>query len=116
VRGFSLAVILPLARAYAEHAGVSRSEKELEEALMKDLSDAGALARLLMTSGALFVRAAAPLLFLGKSAGFGGLSPADREELLRRLQNCGFPPVRGLFLGVKPAILALCYPGGKVRG
>jgi uncharacterized membrane protein len=106
----AFSAVLPLARAYAAHAGRPRDEAELRADLSAVLSDTGALSRALMTAGALFVRGAAPAVYLGRWTGFASLSADERERLLEALQREGAPAIRGLFLGIKPLLLALCYP------
>lgn len=102
-------VILPLARDYAAHAGLAIPEAELSADLARRLSCARWMGKSLLVLAALFIRGAAPLLFLGKPAGFGALSPDEKEELLARLQCAPNLLVRGLFLGIKPLLTGLCY-------
>lgn len=103
------AAVLPLARDYAAHAGLEIPDAELEADLDRRLSSARWLSRSVLTAAALFIRAAAPLVFLGQPRGFGALSPDDRETLLTKLQCAPNLLVRGLFLGIKPLLTGLCY-------
>lgn len=109
------ALIFPLARAYAEHAGLRPDEGALRGALESRLALSGRPARALFAGTAVLVRGAAPLLFLGKPAGFCALSPDEKEELLARLQFSRRVLVRGLFVGLKSVLAGLCYgaPGGS---
>ncbi len=103
------AIVFPLARSYAAHAGIEIADDRLRADLEGRLAGAGNLSRGLFVGAALFVRAAAPVLFLGKPLGFSALSSDDREELLRRLQCARSPLLRGLYLGIKPLLTGLCY-------
>ena len=102
-------VILPLARAYAAHAGVTLSADELSRRLEDRLQLTGPRSQALAAAGALFVRWAAPLFLLGRPRRFDGLAEPDAEALLARLQCARGPVLRGLFLGIKPILAAVCY-------
>jgi hypothetical protein len=101
--------ILPLARAYAGHSGAELDPEDVGRRLDEALEIMGPRGRALAAAGALFVRWAAPLLLLGRPRRFDGLSEQAREALLARLQCARGPVLRGLFLGIKPVLTAVCY-------
>lgn len=110
----SLHFLLPLARDYARHAGLDDERSALAARLRARLELAPWWARAYFGAGALFVRFAAPLLYLGRAATFAGLTGEDREKLLGRLQRDGRPVPRAAFLGVKTMLAVTCY--GRPRG
>lgn len=111
----SRALLLPLARDYARHAGLDAEPAALAERLRARLELFPWWARAYFGAGALFVRFAAPLLYLGVPASFARLPEARREELLGRLQRDGRPAARAAFLGIKTMLAVTCYgrPGGR---
>ena len=109
----SLALLLPLARVYARHAGRDGEPGTLAAGLRARLALAPWWARAYFGAGALYVRFAAPLLYLGRARCFGGLDDGEREELLARLQRDGRPVARAAFLGVKTLLAVTVYgPAG----
>ena len=102
-------IVLPLAGAYARHVGLPEDAAALRARLEARLSAAPPLSVALTVLGALFVRWLAPALLLARPRRFDGLSEGDRERLLGRLQRAGSPALRGLFFGVRPLLLSLCY-------
>ena len=109
----SVAFILPLARDYARHAGLDDDRQALRARLRARLELAPWWARAYFAAGALFVRYAAPFLYVGRVRTFSGLSEAERENLLGRLQRDGRPVARAAFLGVKTLLAVACYgPAG----
>lgn len=111
----SLACLLPLARDYARHAGLDDDRAALAAKLRARLTLAPWWARAYFGAGALYVRFAAPLLYLGRTAGFGGLSAEEREDLLGRLQRDGRPVAKAAFLGVKTMLAVTVHAPGDAR-
>lgn len=105
----SLSCLLPLARGYARHAGLDDGREALAARLRSRLSLAPWWARAYFGAGALFVRFAAPLLYLGRARSFAGLTDEEREDLLGRLQRDGRPAARAAFLGVKTMLAVTVY-------
>lgn len=105
----SLALILPLARAYARHAGLDDDRAALAARLRSRLALAPWWARAYFGAGAVFVRCAAPALYLGRARTFARLSDDERETLLGRLQRDGRPIPRAAFLGVKTLLAVTVY-------
>jgi hypothetical protein len=110
----SLHFLLPLAREYARHAGLDDDLGALDARLRSRLGLAPWWARAYFGAGALFVRFAAPLLYLGRPETFAGLSADDREKLLGLLQRDGRPVPRAAFLGVKTMLAVTVY--GRPHG
>ena len=110
----SLYLLLPLARAYARHSGLDDDPGALAARLRARLELAPWWARAYFAAGALFVRFAAPFLYLGRPATFAGLTADDRENLLGRLQRDGRPAARAAFLGVKTMLAVTVY--GRPHG
>ncbi|MDD5304363.1 MAG: hypothetical protein PHS14_14795 [Elusimicrobia bacterium] len=109
----SVSLILPLARGYARHAGLDDDRQALAARLRARLELAPWWARAYFGAGALFVRFAAPLLYLGRASTFAGLDEDEREKLLGLLQRDGRPAARAAFLGVKTMLAVTCYgPAG----
>lgn len=102
-------LILPLARAYARHAGLDDAAPALAERLERRLALAPDWARAYFAGGALFVRWLAPWIYAGRATTFEDLGEAEREELLQSLQRETRPPLRALFLGVKTILVIACY-------
>lgn len=105
----SLYLVLPLARDYARHAGLDDDPGALAARLRARLALAPWWARAYFGAGALFVRCAAPLLYLGRARTFSGLSEDEREQLLGLLQRDGRPVARAAFLGVKTMLAVTVY-------
>ena len=105
----SAGMILPLARAYARHAGLDDGRDELSARLSSRLALAPCWARAYFAAGALFVRFAAPLLYLGRARTFAGLTDEEREVLLGRLQRDVRLPARAAFLGIKTMLAVTVY-------
>ncbi|MBI2384836.1 MAG: hypothetical protein HYV14_02365 [Elusimicrobia bacterium] len=105
----SLACLLPLARGCARHAGLDDRREVLAARLRSRLSLAPRWARAYFGAGALFVRFAAPFLYLGRARSFAGLTDAERERLLGLLQRDGRPAARAAFLGVKTMLAVTVY-------
>lgn len=112
----SLACLLPLAREYARHAGLDDDRAALSARLRSRLALAPRWARAYFGAGALFVRFAAPLLYLGRPRTFAGLSDAEREDLLGRLQRDGRPAARAAFLGVKTMLAVTVHRPREPHG
>lgn len=110
----SLRLLLPLAADYSRHAGLDDDRGALAARLRARLELFPWWARAYFGAGALFVRFAAPLLYLGRAGTFAGLKAEDRETLLGLLQRDGRPLARAAFLGVKTMLAVTCYgrPGG----
>lgn len=109
----SLELILPLARGYARHAGLDDDRRALAARLRARLELVPWWARAYFAAGALFVRCAAPFLYLGRARTFSGLSDGERERLLGLLQRDGRLAARAAFLGVKTLLVVACYgPAG----
>lgn len=108
----SLACLLPLARDYARHAGHGDDPAALAARLRSRLELAPRWARAYYAAGALYVRFAAPVLYLGRAASFARLTGDEREALLGRLQRDGRPFARAAFLGVK-TMLAVTARGRR---
>lgn len=109
----SLSLLLPLARDYARHAGRGDDPAALGARLRERLGLAPWWARAYFGAGALFVRFAAPPLYLGRARTFAGLSEDEREKLLGLLQRDGRPAARAAFLGVKTLLAVAVYgPSG----
>lgn len=109
----SLSLLLPLARDYARHVGQDDDQKGLAARLSERLGLAPWWARAYFGAGALFVRFAAPSLYLGRARTFAGLTEDEREKLLERLQRDGRPAARAAFLGVKTLLAVAVYgPSG----
>ncbi|MDP3542211.1 MAG: hypothetical protein Q8T11_07025 [Elusimicrobiota bacterium] len=105
----SLACLLPLARDYARHAGLYDEREALAARLRSRLDLAPWWARAYFAAGALYVRFAAPALYLGRAASFARLSEDERESLLGRLQRDGRPLAKAAFLGVKTILAVTVY-------
>jgi len=105
----SLYFLLPLASDYARHAGLDDELGPLAARLRARLELAPWWARAYFGAGALFVRFAAPLLYLGRARTFAGLSEDERERLLGLLQRDGRPAARAAFLGVKTLLAVTVY-------
>lgn len=105
----SRALLLPLARDYARHAGLDDGREALAARLDARLALFPWWARAYFGAAALYVRLAAPLLYLGVPAGFGSLGGDDREKLLGLLQRDGRPAARAAFLGVKTMLAVTCW-------
>lgn len=105
----SLSILLPLALDYSRHAGLDDDRPALAARLRARLELFPWWARSYFAAGALYVRAAAPLLYLGRAATFAGLSGEERERLLGLLQRDGRPVPRAAFLGVKTLLAVTCY-------
>jgi hypothetical protein len=112
----SLACLLPLARDYARHAGLDDGRAALAERLRSRLALAPWWARAYFAAGALYVRFAAPVLYLGRAASFARLSAEEREDLLGRLQRDGRPPAKAAFLGVKTMLAVTVHPPRRAHG
>jgi hypothetical protein len=110
----SLHLLLPLARDYARHAGLDDGRDSLAARLRSRLELAPWWARAYFGAGALFVRCAAPFLYLGRARTFAGLSEDERERLLGLLQRDGRPVARAAFLGVKTMLAVTVY--GRPHG
>lgn len=105
----SLCFLLPLAQDYARHAGLDDDPGALAARLRARLELAPWWARAYFGASALFVRGAAPLLYLGRARTFAGLCDEERERLLGRLQRDGRPVARAAFLGVKTLLAVTVY-------
>lgn len=111
----SLACLLPLARDYARHSGFDDGREALSARLRSRLALAPRWARAYYAAGALYVRFAAPALYLGRAASFARLSEEEREALLGRLQRDGRPLAKAAFLGVK-TLLAVTVRRPEAHG
>lgn len=105
----SAELILPLACAYARHAGLGDAPAPMLAQLERRLTLAPLWARAYFAAGALFVRWLAPWIYAGRATTFEDLAAAEREGLLESLQRETRPPLRALFLGIKTILVIACY-------
>lgn len=107
------ALILPYARAYAEHLGLEMSDEELGRALEHRLSLTPPLGRVLCTLGALLSRWVFPVLFARSLPPFDAMTPEGRELMLSRLQSYPSALLRGLFVSLRSVLLPVFYGGPR---
>lgn len=97
---------------YARHAGVSRETCEVRREAAARLAAWPLWARVTARAAAFALFWAGPSALLGRFRRLEGVSPAELEEILGRLQRVGAPPVRGAFLALKSIVLPSCYGPG----
>jgi hypothetical protein len=100
--------LLSYARAYCRLNGITATDEELEREITTRSSWLPWHARAAAWAGALAVRWVMPLVLLRKISLFDGLTPADADKLLKRLQNSHFI-FKAPFLTVKLIVLPACY-------
>lgn len=100
--------ILPLARVYAEQAGLPLSDEAILAGLEARLSRMPRGAREASALAALLVRWVAPSLLMGRPRRLESLIPAQKDAILCRLQRSG-PALRGVFLGAKSLAAGAAY-------